>query len=370
MEPEPGLPSMGPGVVDIQYRDIQDELEEAISSNNMLNAIEVKLDRIAAVVTERRPPEVARRRNATEQVLRQPRPRVHGEPRGHRGRPTGRPAGSAATGGGSASAKACDKLLKQWSQLELNFDQFESVREAVGRMEDELDYKTSTVEVKLDRLEDILLRQGSKLDKSGLSLQRHRDDVLVRLKAVRQTSAATVAAVRNATNVTSSIADDLQSHHERAERHHTNLTRLMSALHNQTRQAVANSSRALLALSETVNSTSAATAERMFSALDLLTKPSSGAAEEAGAAGDSPQQTAGAGAAPTRQPPPPGPGLPGLRGCEDLAELGMDSDVRYRFGDAFGPPVGLDFMERYCDMDTDGGGWTVSARALNGKGWK
>ena len=361
MEAEPGVSTSGHGGDDIQYRDIQDELEEAISSNNMLNAIEVKLDRIAAVVTQRRSPEVVvRRRNSTEHVLRQQRPRVHGEPRGRRGRPPGRPpADSGNTGIGPTDAKTCDKLLKQWSQMELNFDQFESVREAVGRMEDVLDYKTSTMEVKLDRLEDILFRQGSKLDKSGLSLQRHRDDVLVRLKSIRQAGAVTAAAVRNATDATSSLAADLQPHHDRAEQHHANITRLITALDSQTRQAAADSSLALLALSETINTTSAATMDRLFAALDLLAKPAgAGAAAAAGAAADSAQQAAGAAA--TQQPPPSGPGLPGLRGCEDLAELGMESDVRYRFGDAFGPPVGLDFMERYCDMATDGGGWTVS----------
>lgn len=45
--------------------------------------------------------------------------------------------------------------------------------------------------------------------------------------------------------------------------------------------------------------------------------------------------------------------------CEDLVESGMDSGV-YRLQDCELNAAGRDFYTRYCDMRTDGGGWTVS----------
>ena len=46
--------------------------------------------------------------------------------------------------------------------------------------------------------------------------------------------------------------------------------------------------------------------------------------------------------------------------CEDLVGSGMDSGV-YRLQDCELNSAGRDFYTRYCDMQTEGGGWTVSA---------
>jgi len=45
--------------------------------------------------------------------------------------------------------------------------------------------------------------------------------------------------------------------------------------------------------------------------------------------------------------------------CEELVGSGMDSGV-YRLQDCELNSAGRDFYTRYCDMRTDGGGWTVS----------
>jgi hypothetical protein len=45
--------------------------------------------------------------------------------------------------------------------------------------------------------------------------------------------------------------------------------------------------------------------------------------------------------------------------CEELVGLGMDSGV-YSLQDCELNSAGRDFYTRYCDMRTDGGGWTVS----------
>jgi hypothetical protein len=48
--------------------------------------------------------------------------------------------------------------------------------------------------------------------------------------------------------------------------------------------------------------------------------------------------------------------------CEELAGSGMDSGV-YSLKDCDLNSEGRDFYTRYCDMRTDGGGWTVSKQA-------
>lgn len=45
--------------------------------------------------------------------------------------------------------------------------------------------------------------------------------------------------------------------------------------------------------------------------------------------------------------------------CEELVGSGMDSGV-YRLQDCELNSAGRDYYTRYCDMRTDGGGWTVS----------